>query len=216
MKLLKFLVIPSMFFIIGCASTIKAIDYTEPKISAKMYQSVWLDPQNLSKNRNIYVRVMNTSGYQGIDFMDLLKRKISEKGFNVIDDPGKADYIVQVNVLYLDEEKESLTADSMLVGGVGGAIAGSYIGGGTRENIAGALGGAVIGSLIGGLVGKTIAVNSFTGVAEVRIQENLNNTTKEHDTRIAVKAEQTNMDKAQVLKILADRLATQISNIFVY
>ncbi len=216
MRLVKFLVIPSMVFVMGCAGTMKAIEYTEPRINTSMTQSIWLDPQNLSKNRNVYVRVMNTSGYNDIDFTDLLKRKISEKGFNVVDDPSKADYIVQVNVLYLNEERESIVEDGMAVGSVGGAIAGSYIGGGIRENIAGAIGGAVIGGLIGGLVGKAVAINKFTGIAEVRIQENIGNTKKEHETRISVIAEKTNMDKPQMLKILADRLATQISSIFVY
>jgi len=195
----------------------KAIEYTEPRISTKMTKAVLLDPENLSRNKNVYVRVVNTSGYQDIDFSDLLKLKIGQKGFNIVDAPEKADYIVQVNVLYLDEEREGLTEDGMLVGGATGAFAGSYIGGGTRENIAGAIGGAIVGSVIGGLIGKTIAVESFTGVADVHIREHFKDAIKkEHETRISIKAEKTNMDKPQVLKLLAERMANQISNLFVY
>lgn len=216
MKVKRFLAMAFVLLTVACSSTMKAIEYAEPRISTKMTQVIWLDPKNLYQHRNVYVRVMNTSGYQAIDFMDLLKRKIREAGLNVVEDPDKANYILQVNVFYLDEERESLTADSMLAGGASGAFAGSYIGGSALENVAGAIGGATIGSIIGGLIGRRVAVNSFSGITEVRIQENVNGFRKEYKTRISIKAEQTNMDRDQVLKILADRLATQISNIFVY
>jgi len=43
-----------------------------------------------------------------------------------------------------------------IVGATGGALAGSFIGGGTRENLLGGLGGAVVGGLAGNAIDEKI------------------------------------------------------------
>ena len=109
----------------GCAGTMQAIEHRQMSLSAKMSDTIFLDPETLAKNRSVYVRVMNTSDFQEIDFGELLKAKLSSKGFQVTNDPSKAGYIVQANLLYMGQEKEGLTGDGMLAGGFGGALAGA-------------------------------------------------------------------------------------------
>jgi outer membrane lipoprotein SlyB len=60
--------------------------------------------------------------------------------------------IVGKRLVRIDRDRNIGTA----VGAVGGAVAGSFIGGGTRENILGGLGGAVLGGLAGNAIEKGV------------------------------------------------------------
>ncbi len=245
MKVLKFVgvLFLSTFLlasISGCAGTMHAIENRNMTLSAKMSDTIFLDPETLEKNRNVYIRITNTSDFQDIDFSELLKGKLSAKGYSVTNNPSNAGYILQANLLYMGEEKESLTADGMLAGGFGGALAGSTIGSGWKANTAGAAGGAVVGSLVGGLVGSMIHVDTYLGVVDVQVKEavkggvsgvmetdakqgssttlktqrEVKSTHQEYRTRIVVQAKQTNIKREVAGPAIADRLATQVAGMF--
>jgi hypothetical protein len=239
-----FLSAPILFFLAlylsGCAGTMHAIQNREMTLTAKMSDTIFLDPVVLMKNRNVFVRATNTSDFQEIDFNELLKSKLSAKGYSVTNDPSTAGYIVQANLLYLGAEKEDLTGDGMLAGGFGGALAGSTIGSGARANAAGALGGAVIGSVVGGLVGSMVHVDTYLGTVDIQIQElveggvtgvaqtnakqgssttikterEIRSSHQEYRTRVVVQAKQTNIKREEACPAIADRLASQISGFF--
>src|SRR3972149_949411 len=159
----------------GCAGTMQAIEHRQMSMSAKMSDTIFLDPETLAKNRIVYVRVTNTSDFQEIDFGEILKAKLSSKGFQVTNDPSKAGYIVQANLLYMGQEKEGLTGDGMLAGGFGGALAGSALGGDWKGSVAGGLAGAAVGSVVGGLVGSMIHVDTYLGVSNNQFEAKNNN-----------------------------------------
>ncbi len=245
MKVLKFV---SLLFLLtfllasisGCAGTMHAIENRNMTLSAKMSDTIFLDPETLMKNRNVFIRVTNTSDFQEIDFNELLKGKLAAKGYIVTNNPSNAGYIVQANLLYMGEEKEGLTADGMLAGGFGGALAGSTIGSGWKANTAGALGGAVIGSVVGGLVGSMIHVDTYMGTLDVQVKEaveggvsgvmdtdakqgsstslktqrEVKSSHQEYRTRIVVQAKQTNIKREVACPAIADRLASQIAGMF--
>jgi hypothetical protein len=244
-KVFKFIVLASLSILLfislsGCAGTMQAIKHREMSLSAKMSDTIFLDPETLMKNRKIFVRVTNTSDFQEIDFNGLLMGKLSAKGYSITNDPSKAGYIVQANLLYLGEEREDLTADGMLAGGFGGALAGSTIGSGWRGPTAGALGGAVVGSVVGGLVGSMIHVDTYLGAVDIQIREiveggvigvmetdakqgaattlktqrEVKSSHQEYRTRIVVQAKQTNIKREVACPAIADRLATQIAGVF--
>ncbi len=224
----------------GCAGTMQAIENRDMSLSAKMSDTIFLDPETLTKHRSVYVRVTNTSDFQEIDFGELLKGKLTAKGFQVTDTPSEAGYIVQANLLYMGEEKKGLTAEGMLAGGFGGALAGSAIGGGWRAPLAAGAAGAVVGSVIGGVAGSMIHVDTYLGALDVQVKEIVDggvtgvvktnakqgsSTTieterkvkspyQEYRTRIVVKARQTNIDRNQACRAIADRLAAQIAGLF--
>lgn len=224
----------------GCAGTMQAIDNREMTLSAKMSDTIFLDPETLMQTRNVFIRVTNTSDFQDVDFNELLKGKLAAKGYSVTANPSGAAYIVQANLLYMGEEKESLTADGMLAGGFGGALAGSTIGSGWKANTAGAAGGAIIGSVVGGLVGSMIHVDTYLGSVDVQIKEaveggvtgvmdtdakqgssttlrtqrEVKSSHQEYRTRIVVQAKQTNIKREVACPAIADRLATQIAGMF--
>ncbi len=60
----------------GRAGTMQAIEHREMSMSAKMSDTIFLDPETLMKNRNIFVRVTNTSDFQEIDFGEVLKANL--------------------------------------------------------------------------------------------------------------------------------------------
>lgn len=224
----------------GCAGTIKAIENREMTTKVKMSDSIILDAQNLAKNKTVYIRVTNTSDMQEIVFEDALRNRISQKGYIIINDPSSAGYIIQANVLYMDYAKESMTADAAAVGGFGGALLGSGIGGGFKENVGGALVGGVIGSVAGAVVGKMVRVDNYIGVIDVQIQERvadrISGTMKTdarqgsatsfttdrkietnyqtYRTRMAAEAVQTNINKDEAARVISNKIASQISGVF--
>lgn len=224
----------------GCAGTMQAIEHRQMSMSAKMSDTIFLDPETLTKNRNVYVRVTNTSDFQEIDFGEILKSKLSSKGFQVTNDPSKAGYIVQANLLYMGEEKQGLTGDGMLAGGFGGALAGAAMGGDWKGSAAGGLAGAAVGSVVGGLVGSMIHVDTYLGACDIQIKEvvsgevrgvmrteakqgsattltterEVQSSHQEYRTRIVVTAKQTNINRQEACTAITDRLAAQIGGMF--
>lgn len=235
------LMIMLMFnFLSGCASIEKAIEHREIQVGVKMSETIFLDPATLLKNRTAYLRVSNTSDMQEIDFEGLLRNKLTQKGIILTNDPSKAGYLIQVNVLYMDYEKEGLTDAGMVTGGFGGALAGSTIGRDLTGAVAAAGAVGLIGSIVGGLAGSLIHVDTFLGAIDVQIQEKVEGGVKGvmkadvkqgtgttlqterevksdfqvYRTRMAAKAKQTNIDKQEAARVISDKLATQIGALF--
>jgi len=225
----------------GCAQTMHAIEHAKMTTTVKMSDSIFLNPAVLDKNRNIYVRVTNTSDMQDISFENMLKDRLAAKGLTIVNDPSNASFLIQANVLYMDYEKQGLTADGMLTGGYGGAIAGALLGGrGWKGPAAGAIIGSAVGSIVGGAIGSAFKVENFFGAVDVQIQEKVEGgvkgvvitnasqgsatklqTEKEitsdyqtYRTRIVAKATQTNIDKTEAARVLSEKLAVQIAGMF--
>jgi hypothetical protein len=244
-KILKFIFLISLFLLLvislsGCVGTMQAIKHRDMTLAAKMSDTIFLNPETLIKNRKAFVRVTNTSDFQEIDFNALLKDKLSAKGYSIKNNPSGCGYIVQANLLYMGEEKEDMTAEGMLTGGFGGALAGSTIGHGWRGRGAGALGGAVLGSVVGGLVGAMVHVDTYLGAVDIQIKEmveggvsgvmqtdakhgssttlqtqrKIKSSHQEYRSRIVVQAKQTNIKREEACPAITDRLATQIAGMF--
>lgn len=235
-----FLLFLGLAVLCSCAGTMQAIQNREMSLSAKMSDTIFLDPDVLSKNKNVFVRVTNTSDFQEIDFAELLKSKLASKGCSITNSTKGAGYIIQANLLYMGQEKKDLTAEGMLAGGFGGALAGSTIGSGWKGSTAAGLGGAVIGSVVGGVVGSLIHVDTYFGAVDIQVKEasegvvtgvmttnaqqgssstiqtekQIKSNFQEYRTRIVVKATQTNIKRNEACNAIADRLATQIAGMF--
>ncbi len=234
------LVLIASFLFYGCASMEKAIEHREMQVGVKMSDTIFLDPTTLLKNRTAFLRVSNTSDMQEIDFEGLLRNKLTQKGIILTNDPLKAGYIIQANVLYMDYEKEGLTDVGMTAGGFGGALAGGTLGRDITGAVAAAGAVGLIGSIVGGLAGSLIHVDTFIGVIDVQIQEIVEGGVKGvmkadvkqgtgttlqterevksdfqvYRTRMAAKAKQTNIDKQEAARVISDKLAIQISALF--
>ncbi|MBU4376693.1 MAG: complement resistance protein TraT [Candidatus Omnitrophica bacterium] len=232
--------IPIIFIFSGCAGTMHAIQHREMSLSAQMSDTIFLDPEILNKNRSVFVRVTNTSDFQEIDFAEILKGKLTAKGFSITNSPSSAGYVIQANLLYMGAEKEDLTADGMLAGGFGGALGGSRMGSGVHGPIAAAAGMGIVGSIVGGVVGSMIHVDTYMGAVDIQIKEASEGVVKgvmktdakqgsattlqtekevksnfqEYRTRIVVKATQTNINRVKACNAITVRLAMQIAGVF--
>lgn len=244
----------------GCASGMHAFNNRELQASVKMSDTIFLNPETLAENRNIFVRYTNTSGYNDIELQKLLSDKISAKGYTVVSNPKDAGYFVTANLLYMGKQKDGISAETLLAGGFGGGLIGTAIGAYNSNragNIVGAgLAGAAVGAAGEAIVGSIFKVEQFIGSVDLQIMEpvkggveydqtaagpssteikgavmsegiksehsatstktytGLKSDRMEHKTRVVAFAQQTNMDEAQVVAMLADKLASQITGIF--
>jgi len=224
----------------GCAQTMNAVQHAKLTTNVNMSDTIFLDAEVMASNNRVYVRVTNTSQMQEIAFHDLLEQKLRAKGYVITKNPREAGYIVHANVLYMDYQKEDMTADAMLAGGFGGALAGVALGGDdTGKAVAGAIAGAV-GSLAGAAVGTMVHVDTFVGTVDIQIKERVEGgvvgemtteasqgsatklkTTRKiksnfqtYRTRIVATATQTNIDRQKAASVLSEILASQVAGIF--
>ena len=224
--------------VVGCS----AISHRNLEVQAKMSDTIFLNPEVLESGKAIYVRAINTSDFQEIDFNNLLKEKIAKSGRKVTSNPKEAAYLLQANLLYLNEQKKDMTLEGAIAGGVGGAIAGATIAsnsnfGGQSLAVAG-VGLAAAG--VGALVGSMVHVDTYIGLTDIQIKENaaggvhgevtsnhsqgagsqiqtsqmIDDTRQEFRTRIGVTAVQTNIDRKEATATIAERLASQIASYF--
>jgi hypothetical protein len=129
-------------------------------------------------------------------------------------------------------------------GGNEGFLAGAAAGASSSRDLGGAIAGAIIGGIVGGiggsLIGKMIKIESYNGVFDLEIREKLDKpisgkiTTKAslgsatqletenkietnwqiYRTQINVNMEQTNLDKKEAAKVIAEKVATTIAELF--
>lgn len=127
---------------------------TTLQTNAKMTNSIFVDP--VAKNqRTIFIAMKNTSG-QNINLENGIIQGLQAKGYKIIDDPEKANFILMTNVLYLDQKRESNAPSAATTMGMAGAGVGAYNTGSAGSTIAIGLGSAVIGGLLGKITEDTI------------------------------------------------------------
>ncbi len=226
----------------SCATVATGIEHANLAVQAKMSNTIFLNPVSL-QNKTVFVDFKNTSQIPMPDLQQMVITDLQQKGYTVITDPSKAnsaEFWLQGNVLYMGEQKQSMTLAGMLTGAVGGAaLAGATIGEGYGKGGA-ALAGAAVGSLIGGLVGSAIHVDTYIGLVDIQIKQKVNgvvektvgshiqngsgtynnstyNTVSKYETfrtRIGVQATQTDLNLKKATPVIEGRLAQEIAGIF--
>ena len=264
-KLIKFLTTMGMLVILasasGCAQGMHAFNNRELKSSVRMSDTIFLNPETLMDNRNIFVRYTNTSGYNDIELQKLLSEKMRAKGYTVVANPKEAGYFITANLLYMGKQKEGISAESLLAGGFGGGLIGAAIGAHNSSRAGRVVGAGLAGAAVGiageAIVGSMFAVDQFIGSIDLQIMEpvrggveykqttaaptsvdlkpgamiggnmkaessatntktytGLKADRMEHKTRVVAFAQQTNMDEGQVVAMITDQLAAQITGVF--
>lgn len=227
----------------GCAQMINAIEHSSMETKVKMTDTVFLDPIKKAKLKTVFVTVTNTSEFQEADaelIKNLITSRLQAKGYQIVDDPDKAGYMIQANLLYMDYYRNTGAKEGAIEGGLIGAGSGALIGQSRDTSIALAILGAMGGSVGGALLGKAIKVEKYGGVVDVQIYEKtdkpvvgkietsvasgsgtkiqttqeVNNNWQIYRTKIACLAEQTNINKEEAAKVIAEKLALQISGMF--
>jgi hypothetical protein len=232
-----------MVSLTGCGQVITAIEHSDMQVKLKMTDTIFLDPVVKAKNRTVYVAVNNTSDMQEVDtgmLQNLIASRLTAKGYQVVSDPFQAGYIIQANVLYMDYYRQTGTKEGALEGGLIGAGSGALIGQSRDTSIALGLIGGIVGGIGGSLLGKALKVETYAGVVDVQIQEKTDKPvvgqiatnaqqgssttiqTKQeiesnwqiYRTKITCIAQQTNIDKDEAARAIAERIANQIGGMF--
>lgn len=224
----------------GCAATTTALRYKDLDVQTKMSNSVFLDPV-APNQRTIFVQVRNTSDKPFNIQNDIIGHLVA-KGYKVVQDPNKATYILQANVLSVGMVDESALEKSTLAG-FGGVAAGAGVGallGGSRAGAGAVVGGLAMGAAeaIAGSLTKVVTYAVITdvqisertkgavseqfssrlrqGSADTNVTQTTSSTThrKEYQTRIASSARQVNLKFNEAYPHLRQGLVNAISGLF--
>lgn len=227
-------------FMSGCAATSMAISKRNLDVQTKMSNTVFLDPVAADKH-TLVIQVRNTSDKPSFQIEQDLKAAISSKGYKVVDDPAKAHYMLQVNILQVGKMDIS-AAQGILSSGFGGAVTGMAVvaAAGGHSN-RGVLTGGILGGITSTVADALVKDVTFAAVTDLQISERLEggkakavsentlkqgtsgstvvSTSKETDwnryqTRILSSANKVNLDFDEAQPELIKGLATAISGVF--
>ena len=140
---MKKLILPLLcvFALSGCLTTTM-------QTKATMSKSVFIDPVAKSE-QTIFIAMRNTSG-QNINLQPKIIALLQSKGYTIVDDTQKANFILQANVLYCDIKQENNAVGAGVVGGMAGVGVGAY----NHNSATGAGGGGLAGAALWALGGE--------------------------------------------------------------
>jgi len=87
--------------------------------------SVILPPAN---SKTVFVQNRNSSDNQAVTLNDLGSR-LGAKGYQVVQDPDTAAYVILTNIVYCNQTKVELPVENMVASGYGSGIGSSIMGG---------------------------------------------------------------------------------------
>ncbi|MDB6061136.1 MAG: conjugal transfer protein TraT [Verrucomicrobiaceae bacterium] len=160
----------------GCAATETALSHKDLEVQARTSTPVFVDPVSRPK-RTIYLDIK--SGVMEFDrrkFKDFVREQFvsNEDGYQIIDDPEKAQFQMVAYVLNLEKTNPTAAEEALNKGYMGGAIiAGAAVGGiaNTSHPVNGIVGGGILGGgaeLISGALVKNV---TYMLVCDVQITE---------------------------------------------
>ena len=208
----------------GCAATHTAIAKRDLDVQNKMTDTIFLDPVGPAQ-RTIYVQVRNSSDYTGLDLAPEVRNAIESKGYQVIDDPERANYWLQVNVLQVGK------MDPTAAEAIGGAASRSWTGG---------LIGGVVGGAVATVADAVVKDTTYAIITDVQVSERSKVAVREHtqqqltqgrsgtrnvtadettnmkryQTRVMSSANQANLEFADALPYLKTGMTRTVAGIF--
>lgn len=157
--------------LVSCAATQTALEHGSLQVSTKQSETIFLDPVSKSQ-KTVYVAVKNTSDEE-INIAPQLKTSLNAHGYQVVNNPSAAHYLLQANVLKVG--KMSVAASrSALGGGYGSALAGAVAGtaaGSLTHSGTGMIAGGLAGGLVGLAADSLIKDVNYTMITDVQISE---------------------------------------------
>jgi hypothetical protein len=162
----------------GCAATTTAVAKRNLDVQTRMTDSVFLEPVTAAE-RTVFVDVRNTSDKPDLDLQQQIRQRLTARGYTVVDDPARARFLLQANVLQAgrDAETAARAADTgplgggLLGGAAGGAVGYGIGSAGGGNNILLAAAGALAGAAIEGISGAFVEDVSYSIVTDVQVSE---------------------------------------------
>ena len=163
----------------GCAATSTAVAKRNLDVQTKMSDSIFLDPVTPDE-RTVYVDVRNTSDQPALDIAPQVRQAVEARGYQVVDDPKAARFVLQANVLQAGrtsptaaEANSGSSYGGTLLGGAAGGAAGYGLGhAGLGVNDAlGTVVGALAGAAISTVADSYVQDTTYTLVTDIQISE---------------------------------------------
>jgi len=163
----------------GCAATQVAISKRTLDVQTKMTDTIFLDPVEQSE-RTVLVQIRNTSDKPDFDIAQDVKAAIAAKGYRLVEDPKKAHYILQANILQVGKTSPT-AAESLFRGGFGasinaattGALGGAMIAGALGSNGRDAMGAAMVFGIGETIAGAMVKDVYFSAITDLQVQERI-------------------------------------------
>lgn len=178
----------------GCAAMVTALKYKDLEVGTKMSETIFLDPVSPEK-RTVWIELKNTSD-QEID-LSPLTNLLAAKGYRVVTDPEKVQYLLQVNVLFVGKTSQA-AIDASLGAGYGGPLAGAIAGAGIGAGLGDAKGAAIgagAGALAGGalemIAGALVKAVTYAVVTDFQLSERSAVTVAQQQTATLTQGAQT-------------------------
>ncbi len=161
----------AILLVAGCSANVRDTDLLASN-------SIILAP---STARTVFLQNRNSSDNQDVSLTDLASR-LSAKGYQVVQDPKAAAYVVLTNIVYCNQTKVELPVEDMVAGGYGSGIGSSILSGlhglTGMASMAGPQGALVGGAASMGLnaaegLGSAVG-NMFGGPSRPDANENIN------------------------------------------
>lgn len=200
----------------GCAAIGTAISHRNLETQTLMSKSIFLPPDTSAPDKTVYVDVHNTTDKPGFDITGGLESRLNAKGYQVVNDPSAAHYVLQVDLLQVG--KNSVTAaQEMLKSGSGSMVEGALAGGSlayvSGMNTSGLVVGALAGSVATTVTDNLVKNVTYTGIADVQISVNGRHKAA-YATRILTLANRVNLSFETAMPQIENGLVNSISGIF--
>lgn len=157
----------------ACAATTTAISKRELDVQTRMSDSIFLEPLPPAR-RTVFIQVKNTSDQEDFSIEDGVKSLLLERGYQLVDNPDRAHYMLQANVLQAG--KSSVTAaEDAFSSGFGGALFGAAVGAvGTRaatKDTGSIIGGGLIGAAVETAAGAFVQDVTYSAITDIQVSE---------------------------------------------
>lgn len=175
--MMKFIIsfVLSICVLTGCA-TATAIQKTKLDVDTKMSSSIFLEPA-APEEKTIYVQVRNTSDNPSFNIENNVIQALRARGYLVTNDPKKANYMLQANVLSAGQI-DKRTRDQLMSEGFGSAAIGGAVGAGIGALASGhsdaLIGGALAGAAIGTILNASFKEVTYSVITDVQVSQRVN------------------------------------------
>jgi hypothetical protein len=160
----------------GCAASTTAISKRNLDVQTKMSDTIFLDPVPADEH-TVYVEVRNTSDKPDFDIEPAVKAAIQARGYRVVDDPTRAHYLLQANVLQAGRTTEG-AAEHTFADGFGSTILGGAAGAGVgrvvSDDPAVIIGGALAGAALSSAADAFVQDVTYSIITDVQVSERAN------------------------------------------
>ncbi len=156
----KIILLSTILALSSCTAMTTAISKRNLDVQTKMSNTIFLDPI-ADNQRTIFLQIRNTSDKPEFNITANIKEKLIARGYVVLNNPDKAHYVLQANILQVGKSNKA-NAEQSLIGGYGDALAGGFAGA-----FLGGRNGSTSGGVVGGLIGAGVSFVANSMVEDV-------------------------------------------------